>query len=317
MSEKDSSPQLAFVVVNYSSSVLLAINLIPAVSECQPDLVVVVDCWSTDRERHSIARLAEAEGWELICLPDNRGFGGGMNAGVTHARSLGATQLLLINPDAKIEVNALRALRTAITDDPFALVAPRIVDGRGRTWFEGAVVHLSDGGTGSRYGVRMKNEVDPDEVWEWISGACMMLSMSLWDAVGGFDESFFLYWEDVDLSRRVITAGGRLVVLREVSVLHDEGGTHEDPAQGKGKSGTYYRYMIRNRLLFASKHLNADGIRRWRRSSIRNAWAVLLQGGRRQFLRPVAPVRAAWRGLLDGRALSAVALKSVEHRRSS
>lgn len=313
MTVTDTRARLAFVVVNFGSSTLLERNLAPAVHECQPDLVIVVDCWSSDLERQRINELVVSRGWELVSLPDNRGFGGGMNAGVRRARSLGATQLLLINPDARIGAHALRVLRDAISKDPIALVAPRVVDGQGRTWFEGAVLHLSDGGTGSRYAARMSN---PGEVWEWISGACMMLSMALWDAVGGFDESFFLYWEDVDLSRRVTTAGGRLMVIPEAIVLHDEGGTHEDRVEGRGKSGTYYRYTIRNRLLFATKHLDADGVRRWRRKSVVNAWAILLQGGRRQFLHPIGPVRAAWRGLREGRAYAAAALKPTKPRKS-
>ena len=53
---------------------------------------------------------------------------------------------------------------------------------------------------------------------------------------------------------------------------------------------------------------DADGIRRWRRTSMRNAWQVLLQGGRRQFVRPLPPLRAAWRGLRDGRRIARTAL---------
>ncbi|RMB58148.1 glycosyltransferase family 2 protein [Tessaracoccus antarcticus] len=307
MNGNNQNTRLAFLVVNFGSSTLLARNLAPAVRECRPDVVVVVDCWSGEDERQRVTELSAAEGWDLVSLPDNRGFGGGMNAGAARARQLGATQLLLINPDARIDSSALDLLSTVAAEYPDALVAPRVVDAEGKTWFAGAVLHLSDGATSGR-SARLPEATDG--IWEWISGACMMLSMQLWDAVGGFDESYFLYWEDVDLSRRVTARGGRLIVVQEATVLHEEGGTHKDQVEGRGKSGTYYHYMIRNRLMFATKHLDAEGIRRWRRASVTNAWAVLLQGGRRQFLHPVAPARAAWRGLREGMALAAFALKN-------
>jgi len=313
MAATNDEARLAFLVVNFGSSALLARNLVPAVRECEPHLVVVVDCWSSQHERQRVTELTRVEGWDLVPLPDNRGFGGGMNAGAFHALECGATQLLLLNPDARINFEALQMLSEAIHEHPLTLASPRVVDGVGRTWFEGAVVHLNDGATSGR---SARRTAEPGERWEWISGACMMLNSHLWEAVGGFDESYFLYWEDVDFSRRVTTVGGRLLVLPEVTVLHEEGGTHEDQVEGRGRSGTYYRYMIRNRLLFATKHLDKDGIRRWRRSSIRSAWQILLHGGRRQFLHPMAPIRAAWRGLREGRSLAAAALKNEQPRRT-
>lgn len=305
--------RLAFIVVSFGSSTLLMENLLPAVQACSPAIVVVVDCWSSMDERDKVSRLCSEQRWELVALPDNRGFGGGMNAGAARARELGATQLLLLNPDARIKKPALELLRAAVIDDPYALISPRIVDANGRQWFDGALLHLHDGSTSSR----QSSPSVQGEVWEWISGACMALSMELWDAVGGFDESYFLYWEDIDLSRRVILLGGRLKVVAEASVVHEEGGTHEDKVMGHGKSGTYYRYMIRNRLLFATQHLDADGIQRWRRSSLRSARAILLQGGRRQFLRPLTPLLSAGRGLREGNSLAIAALRLQHPRRSA
>ena len=148
----------------------------------------------------------------------------------------------------------------------------------------------------------------------WLSGACLLVSRELWGRVGGFDEDYFLYWEDVDLSVRVSRAGGRLVVERTATAVHDEGGTQRldvpgDPLDvgssrsgvaSRGKSEAYYYYNIRNRLLFAAKHLEPRDRRRWTRTSYAGAKQILLRGGRRQFLRPVKPMRAAIRGSLDG-----------------
>lgn len=309
-SERDTSGiALAIVVVSFASSRLLEQNLVATVASCHPDVVVVVDCHSSDAERDRLRALAAGQGWDAVLLPDNRGFGGGMNAGVARARAFGAREVLLLNPDARLDSLSLSAMRRVLREDAATLVSPRIVDSSGKAWFTGSDVYLSDGTT---MATARRGDRTGEERWEWISGACMLLSMQMWDRAGGFDEDYFLYWEDVDFSRRVVEAGGRLRVVDDAVATHDEGGTHEDPGSGRGKSATYYRYMIRNRLLFATKHLDADAIRRWRRTAVSNAWSIVMQGGRRQLRHPVAPLRSALTGLREGRAEAGRALAAAK-----
>jgi hypothetical protein len=111
----------------------------------------------------------------------------------------------------------------------------------------------------------------------------------------------------VDFSRRVIAAGGSLHVVDEATAVHDEGGTQGRAVAERAKSEAYYYYNIRNRLLFAVKHLDDEGIRRWRRGAWLSAREVLLRGGRHQFLRPWVPLRAAYRGVRDGMRASSAA----------
>lgn len=290
---------VAFVVVNYASTEFLRTNLAASVASCRPDHVVVVDNRSTEAERDRVRVLAREHGWQLVEAKENLGFGGGMNRGVERARSLGARDFLLLNPDATIDGDALDLLRDAATSRTTVL-APRIVDSAGSTWFAGADVYLSDGTT---MGFARRDRRPGEARWEWLTGACLLVPDEAWDLVGGFDEEYFLYWEDVDLSRRVVMAGGALRVVSEAVAVHDEGGTHRGDAPQRAKSQTYYYYTIRNRLMFAAKHLDDEGVRRWRRGAFASAWEVLLRGGRRQFLRPWSPLRAAYRGVRDGRRL--------------
>ena len=134
----------------------------------------------------------------------------------------------------------------------------------------------------------------------WVSGACFAISRTLWEHIGGFDDAYFLYWEDVDLSKKVWDAGGEVRVLQTASAVHDEGGTHEDRTGGRAKSETYYYYNIRNRMLFARLRLDPDTRRRWRRRDGQVSWGILMQGGRRQ-LSGRGPWRALLRGFRDGR----------------
>jgi GT2 family glycosyltransferase len=290
---------LAVVVVGYGSSGLLGANLAPLTRALPGAITVVVDNRTTDDERERMRALAADEGWLLVEPDVNLGFGPGMNAGVAAAREAGAHALLLLNPDATIEPDAVATLLGVVRADRDALVAPRILRPDGSVWFDGSDLHLGDGRISA---TRKREELGVRDAELWLSGACLALSAELWERVGGFGDGYFLYWEDVELSYRARRAGARVLVVQEATAVHAEGGTqgagHE--RSGEAKSETYYYFNIRNRLVFAVRNLDASSVRQWRRASLPIAYEVLLQGGRRQFLRPVVPLRAAFRGVRDG-----------------
>lgn len=304
----------AVVVVNYGSSRLLAENLVPLVRAASGLRTVVVDSFSTTSEREAVVELCREEGWIAVLPEDNPGFGAGMNAGVARAAEAGAERVLLLNPDAVIAPADARALFDAVIADPEALVAPHVLRPDGSVWSAGADVSLVDGRMTS---ARRRPQPPERRAEPWLSGACLCVSLPLWERVGGFAEGYFLYWEDVDLSFRVRRAGGRLTLLDSATVTHAEGGTQQPGAESAAtaKSAGYYYFNIRNRMLFAALNLPDDDLARWRRTSRRVAWEILLQGGRRQFLRPMVPLRAAWRGVRDGRRIATAELAARAHGR--
>ncbi|HEY8790494.1 MAG TPA: glycosyltransferase family 2 protein [Actinopolymorphaceae bacterium] len=290
----DHRPRLAVIVVNYGSHELLEENLRPVgASELAP-IVVVVDNPTGASERDAVVEQAATYGWTLVEPAVNLGFGAGMNAGVTRAVELGADTFLLLNPDATIDVASIELLLARVADEPMTLVAPVVARPDGEIWSAGVDLYLDSGqmwGTARRpAGAR---------VMFWLSGACLMVSRTLWERLGGFADGYFLYWEDVDLSRRVVDAGGALAVEPGARAVHSQGGTQE-VGHGRGRSATYYYYNTRNRLLYAARHLDARDRRRWAWSAGPAAWEILMRGGRRQLLRPRAPVGAVLRGTADG-----------------
>ncbi|WP_170226345.1 glycosyltransferase [Rudaeicoccus suwonensis] len=285
----------AVVVVNFGSHRLLRTNLVP-LHEQDPELIiVVVDNYSGAVERRAIRDLCEEHGWHLVCPPGNPGFGAGVNRGVVRALELGADQVLMLNPDARIDQADLDILRAAVAAAPLTMVAPVIRRPDGSVWSDG---HELETAVGRIRSVRTKRPVHGPVV-PWLSGACLLISRELWSRVGGFDERFFLYWEDVDLSVRVQEAGGEVTVMHDAEAVHDEGGT-QHRSSDVAKSTTYYRYMVRNRLLFVGIHGDRRQAAAWLRSAPQEAWQVVLQGGRRQLLASPMPVIAAGRGLIDG-----------------
>lgn len=285
----------AVVVVNYGSSELLERDV--ALLELpRAGRLIVVDCFTDGAERERVRQLAALHGWEAVLLDENAGFGGGTNAGAALAVELGSRVLVALNPDARIDTSSVEALVVAVQEDAMLLASPTIVDGDGRVWFSGADLYLEDGAV---RGAIARERFAGFARREWATGACFAISTELWRALGGFDEEYFLYWEDIDLSHRALDLGARLEVVN-ATAMHDVGGTQQALAAGRGKSEAYYYFNIRNRMLYAVKHLDEPDVRRWVRTAPRAGLSVLLRGGRRQLLTSPRPWRAYVRALRDG-----------------
>ena len=245
--------------------------------------------------------LTSSRGWEAVLPETNTGFGGGMNLGAARARELGADLLVLLNPDAVIARADLIRLVARAHADRLALVAPVLKDSSGRIVSDGIVVCLADGSMRSR---RSPRPIPPGGTQPWLSGACLALSADLFEAAGGLDARYFLYWEDVDFSARVLAAGGSLALVRDAVAVHDEGGTHsEDDQPDRAKSDIYYYYNVRNRLLYAGLHLDRATQRRWVATAGRAAREIVLRGGRRQLLSTRRPLITAAQATRDGMRL--------------
>ncbi len=278
---------LAVVVVNYQSHQLIEENL-GLLDRAEGVRFVVVDAFSTKDEREATRNMCGHHAWDFVAMEDNRGFGAGANAGVDRAMQLGSRSLLLLNPDARIDEPGVRRLTRQALAEPLSLVCPRIERPDGATWFAGAVVDRTDGVPGRR--------PNADVAIPWVTGACLAMSVETWRSLGGFDDKYFMYWEDIDLSYRCTSAGGRLIVAEEVTVVHEVGAT-----QGASKSPLYVRFCCRNRLVFAAKHLERVEKLRWILMTPRSSWLIARRGrGRRDLLTSPRILGAMFAGSLAG-----------------
>ncbi|MBC7518785.1 MAG: glycosyltransferase family 2 protein [Microbacteriaceae bacterium] len=280
----------AIVVVNYASRALLEENLGSMNLAKTAWRVIIVDNFSTASERAAIALLCTARGWTLVTSA-NDGFGSGVNRGVSAARGAGCLTVVILNPDLRASTTVLSRLAAVAASEPLTLHCPTILRPDATVWFSGGEVLLAEGRTSTAPGSRASSATG------WLSGACLAFSLELFDRVGGLDESYFMYWEDVDFSFRCRRAGAQLRLHADLCVEHDVGGTQNS----RGKSPLYVYYNCRNRLIFAAKHLDSATRRRWLLASLPYARRVLLRGGRREFLRAALPlVWASLRGTVSG-----------------
>lgn len=288
---------LAVVVVNYGDPSLIARTLDPALDADPAALVVVVDNFSRADHRERVRELSAQRGWLLVPAA-NEGFGAGVNRGLEAAIRRGHRALILLNPDAVAPLPVLRELARQVTEDPEVLVSPFMDTSAGHRHFRGASVSRR---TGRMRSVWTEGDTDPE--WgNWLSGACLALSDHAAVRLGGISEDYFLYWEDVDLSRRAAARGLRLALRPDLRVVHDEGGTH-GRRHSLAKSPLYYRWSIRNRLLFGRRHRRGLSWWRWVAATPRESWMIWLRGGRKQLITDPRGVLGAGRGALEGLAL--------------
>ena len=198
----------------------------------------------------------------------NLGYGAGMNLG---ARDGTAPWVLLLNPDTELDPAALErlvAIAEQCSDDTAVLAptltypdgSPQIGGGRFAGWVR-EVGRMS--GLGRR--VRSQRAALAAEFRpgaggagttvdrEWVSGAVMLVRRSAFEEVGGFDERFFLYYEDEDLCRRLRARGGRIAVTPEVRVAHAlqgaSGGAGAAPPPAYERSRALYHSIHSGPLL--------------------------------------------------------------------
>ena len=294
--------RLGLIVVNYGSHDLVATNLVPIVAQLrnasgESDVIaVVVDNFSSAGERAQIVEIGRATGMDVLALDDNTGFGGGVNRGVARALSLGATELLLLNPDATIDPRSVELLADHVRAHPLDLVAPVIRRPDGAIWSAQMDLYRQ---SGQLRGSRFRPDAMPTrDVLEWVSGACMVASARLWELVGGFDEDYFMYWEDVDLCQRVWALGGRCIVVLDAAAVHDEGGTQTKTGR---KSPLFYYFNMRNRLEFAARHVPPELHSAWLREGWLTARRMLRSEGPRTLAHPREALLPMFRGHRDGR----------------
>ena len=173
-----------------------------------------------------------------LLTPDtNRGYGAGHNLAMTEVES---QFHLILNPDVQLAPDALKlALDTLKNQHDIALLAPQGFSPSGQpdflakaypsVWVLGLRslvphwVKTRSGGALARYDMRdLPNETALRSI-TLASGCCMWVRRALFDDVGGFDESFFLYFEDYDLSLK-LSAQGAVMEHRDIRIVHHGGG---------------------------------------------------------------------------------------------
>lgn len=216
--------------------------------------VVIVDNGSVDGSTQRILRRYP----EVHCISNarNLGFAKGSNQGMQWALQSGIQYTLLLNGDARLHATAIGELLAAAKSEENSVVAsPRMyhgaaAQGRQRLWFVYGKASLWSG-------IFRNPAFDQEDTARWsepmdmeyASGCCMLIPTAIVQNTGMFDEAFFAYCEDIDLSLRIRAAGYRLRYVPSAHLWH---GSAEPKSR---KRSVMYRYLsTRNNLWVVRKH---------------------------------------------------------------
>lgn len=263
---------LSVIIVSWNVRELLARALasVYASWDARPGLeVIVVDNASTDG---SVAMLrAEFPQVTVIANTENCGFTQGNNQGLAVAHG---TQLLLLNPDTEVEGVALSTLSDYAKKNPaVGMLGPQLRNSDGSvqssrrrfptlpvlflesTWLQGlaprALLH--------RYYVEDRPATELQAV-DWITGAAMFTRREVITQVGGMDEGFFMYSEELDWCRRINAAGWDIHYLPAAHIIHHEGRSSEQVVAAR------HIYFQSSKVRYARKYHGtfvAELLRAW------------------------------------------------------
>lgn len=220
---------VAVVIVSYNTRELLA-RCLESLSGEGASETVVVDNGSTDG---SAALVSERfPGVRVIANETNTGYGSAANAGI---RGVSAPFVLLLNADTEVQPGCLAALARAAARAPQrAIIAPAIMDPSGTAEpscfpFPGTLGWLLENeplATVTRNVAPLMRRAasfrprDTEHPVPWALGCALLIRRAALEEVGGFDESYFMYYEEVDLSRRLTDAGWQIWFTPEARVKH-------------------------------------------------------------------------------------------------
>jgi len=211
-----------------------------------PHDIVVVDNGSTDTSAAVARKWADVR---VVEVGSNVGFARANNIGIRESRG---DAILLLNGDTIVPAGAIDGLIGELDRDPdVAIVGPRLIDAAGTAELSfGRMI----GPLNELRQRRLAQRGDIDALTrhrhypDWVSGACLLVRRADAEAVGGLDERFFMYTEDVDFCAAVRSRGRRVLFTPDVEVVHLRG---RSAATAPGPTREAY---VRSHLAFYEKH---------------------------------------------------------------
>jgi N-acetylglucosaminyl-diphospho-decaprenol L-rhamnosyltransferase len=221
-------PRVGVVTVSFGSQLVLPPFLSSLREATSREASIVI---ADNRPSPEIAALAREHGAAYVELPDNPGYGAAMNRAIAELdRSI--EWVLISNPDVVLEPESLdRLLEAGREDVAIASVGPAILTATGDVYPSARRVPSLRTGVGHA----LFYNLWPNNVWSraylselnteprdagWLSGACLLVRRTAFDEIGGFDDGYFMYFEDVDLGDRLAKAGYRNVYRPQARVTH-------------------------------------------------------------------------------------------------
>lgn len=270
---QDRKEHTSVAIINYNTRDLLRACLSSVVPE-HPDRVIVVDNASSDGSAQMVA--AEFPRVTLLANASNRGYGAAANMAFSAST---ARYLLLLNSDTLLRRGALEAMAEYLDEhEEVGVLGPRLINEDGTLQpscypFPGSMRWLVDNDDLARYlGTVGSVQRRMFRTWEhdrprhvpWVMGAALAIRREAFDAVGGFDESFFMYHEETDLCFRMAKLGWETHFAPVTEVVHKG-----------GASTVQHRHAMSVALFESAQRFHRKHYSGFRFFAVESAWRAL------------------------------------------
>lgn len=235
---------IAMSVVSHRQGAMV-VDLLRDVARFSPDVEVLLTCNVPEKEIEPVEGVHSLRQFQNSAA---QGFAANHNAAFRHCES---PFLCVANPDVRLLDDPFPELLACMDDPKVGLVAPRVIDPTGNPedsarYFPtpanlaAKLFHLGEG----RYPVAGEAPM----AVEWAAGMFMLFRAEAFRDLGGFDEGFFLYYEDVDICARLWKAGWKVMLHPGVSVVHAAQRTSR-------KNPRYMAWHLSSMARYFAKHL--------------------------------------------------------------
>ncbi len=227
--------------------------------------VVIVDNYPEDPIKLNTSDYKDFN-LRVIYNKENLGFSGGNNIGINEALKIGAEYVVILNNDTLVDPVFLEELvKAAESNENVGIVTPKIYFEKGYEFHKdrykerdlGKVIWYAGGRINWKNVLGMHRGVDEVDngsydktsQTELATGCCLLIKKGVLEKLKGYDEKYFLYFEDADLSERAKKAGFKILFAPKAIIWHKN-------AQSSGGSGSSLQdyFITRNRLIFGYKY---------------------------------------------------------------
>ena len=256
--------KLSIIIVNYNSGeeLIVCIKSIRRYLSNVSYEIIVIDNNSTDNSRELLKE--STMDINKIFLENNTGYAIANNYGMEQCKG---EYILLLNPDTYIKNNSIKQMIDFLDSKPdVGVLGPLLIDPNGKIQLPSSnfpdlkqqilymlsckfLLNRIARSSEQRVALKLKNPFDVD----WVSGACFMLKRTIYETIGGLDERFFLYAEDVDWCIRIKDSGWKIFCHPSSEVVHIGG------VSSKNNIYSLLTARYKSNLYFAKKHFSLLG----------------------------------------------------------
>lgn len=259
--QKKSEMDLSIVIVNYNTALYLksCLRTLTLYTDNLNYEIIVVDNFSPERDIEKLSK--DFPRVKFIFSEENNGFGAGCNIG---ARNAAGRYILFVNPDVIFMDNINFLLFSYLEKNSnVALISPVYLEEDGKIEFTdgrfpGYFIELSeafDHFISKVLNIFFKKK-EPERVYpfevNWVMGSYMMVRSEIFHETGGFDEHFFLYYEDIDLQFRIKSKGFKIMYHPGALLKH----VKRSSVRTFSGENLYYYHMMRSKLIYMYKHFS-------------------------------------------------------------